>query len=663
MKRLLAYQIILALIATLSWSSIGWSRDLASDNFESYSIDSYPSSFWYNLFSGSNAKISSAYGIWGSKSFRLEGSPSWSRIDAHDLTYNNRITYQSWAYIPNSSRGAMVGFFEKQSNQAPAYNAIMFDNSGRIVIRDSGYSDTDLQAYSGNQWYLVIVAIDFNLNKMDVYINGTKKYSGSPRSSRSRCNIFGLATNNFSSSGTAVAYFDNVWFIDDAVITKEYHSSISTIGSFSQTPYIAGRNGKYAEVKLEFPGGFTNTSDVVLHYSHWYSQASGSVTGKIYISTSQQVTPPSASNDWETFWVGNATNLGTYVGSFTATNTMMDASLSINSYVQTHPSSYYYIAINNEAYADIGVYVLYIEGNGTSLSVYKCLYVESIPDPAITAILNELGFRVTTSATIPSDLSSYDLVICHEYSACNPSTAPYIGNFVKNGGGAILMGGTPSTFGGGGYSCNNIADWFGTSQYSNVGISDAKVVIDHPLGTSVVSNDVIEHCGGWGGAAVTNVAADVTILARWDYGSGNIHSFIRSHQNGRVAFWAGDVSYNNKNQELFRALCKYITTAVKTTMMGELPDSYHLFQNFPNPFNPTTTIEYNLEKAAFVTLNIYNTLGERINALVNEMKLPGKHSVIWDGTNEDGLKVASGIYFYQIKTNEFDDCKSMSLIK
>ncbi|MDZ7330905.1 MAG: hypothetical protein ONB31_02880, partial [candidate division KSB1 bacterium] len=368
MRRLMIYQIIFVIAIATGWAIPGWSKIIASDNFESYSVNSYPSSNWYNMFSGVEAKISSQYGVWGSQSFRLEGQTSWSRVDAKDVSYGNRIEYQVWVYIPNATRGAIVGFFRKEGNMAPSYNAIHFNNNGRIAIHDNGLSDIDLQAYSANRWYLVIVSIDFNQNKMDVYIDGIKKYSGGPRSSRSNCNSFALATNNFSGSGTAVAYFDNVWIIDNAMVTKNYHSTISSIGAFSQYPYTPGRNGKYAEVKLEFPGGLSNASDIVLHYSHWWSQLAGSAVGKIYISTSQQVTPQTSSNDWKTFWVGNATNLGTYVGSFTATNTQTDATVNISSYVQSHPSNYYYIAINNEASADIAVYVLYIMSNSGGAS-------------------------------------------------------------------------------------------------------------------------------------------------------------------------------------------------------------------------------------------------------------------------------------------------------
>ncbi len=293
--------------------------------------------------------------------------------------------------------------------------------------------------------------------------------------------------------------------------------------------------------------------------------------------------------------------------------------------------------------------------DGGGSKKHNCLYVVSTADQNIISILNELQFHVSTSNSIPADLTSYDLVICREYSACTPTTATYVGNFVKNGGGAILMRGTPSTFGGGGYSCSNIADWFGTGQYSNVGVSDARVVIDYPLGTSLVSNDVIDHCSGWGGAAVKNVAADVTVLAMWDYGDGNIHSFIRSHQNGRVAFWAGDVSYNEKNRELFTALCRWVanaTTLIENQKLTTLPEGYHLFQNYPNPFNPNTTISYALPQPAHVQVEIFDVNGQEVKRLVDQVCSAGVHSVVWNGTDEAQRKVPSGIYICRLSAGE-----------
>jgi len=95
-----------------------------------------------------------------------------------------------------------------------------------------------------------------------------------------------------------------------------------------------------------------------------------------------------------------------------------------------------------------------------------------------------------------------------------------------------------------------------------------------------------------------------------------------------------------------------------------IPTTYELSQNFPNPFNPSTTIRYGLPKAERVTLKIYNLLGEEVVTLVNdEPKAAGYHTAIWDGRNKIGGVVASGIYIYRIRSGSFISTKKLALVK
>ncbi|MFC1726436.1 T9SS type A sorting domain-containing protein [candidate division KSB1 bacterium] len=95
----------------------------------------------------------------------------------------------------------------------------------------------------------------------------------------------------------------------------------------------------------------------------------------------------------------------------------------------------------------------------------------------------------------------------------------------------------------------------------------------------------------------------------------------------------------------------------------EPPDNFILENNYPNPFNPETTIRYSIPKTADVKLAVYNVLGQEIKALVNENKKAGYHSVKWDGTNNYGVKVGSGIYIYRIRAGGFTESKKMVLLK
>jgi hypothetical protein len=105
-----------------------------------------------------------------------------------------------------------------------------------------------------------------------------------------------------------------------------------------------------------------------------------------------------------------------------------------------------------------------------------------------------------------------------------------------------------------------------------------------------------------------------------------------------------------------------ITGIVDRTSL-RLPDSFILHQNHPNPFNPSTNISYQLSKPSHVVLTIYNLLGQEINSLVNEIQAPGAISVIWDGRNEVGERVGSGVYFYQLQVNAEIQIKKMLLLQ
>jgi hypothetical protein len=91
----------------------------------------------------------------------------------------------------------------------------------------------------------------------------------------------------------------------------------------------------------------------------------------------------------------------------------------------------------------------------------------------------------------------------------------------------------------------------------------------------------------------------------------------------------------------------------------ELPLTYSLEQNHPNPFNPSTTINYQLAKDGFVTLKIYNVIGREVAVLVNQVKPAGKHTVEFNSTNN----LSSGTYFYELRSGDFVSTKKLMLMK
>ena len=95
----------------------------------------------------------------------------------------------------------------------------------------------------------------------------------------------------------------------------------------------------------------------------------------------------------------------------------------------------------------------------------------------------------------------------------------------------------------------------------------------------------------------------------------------------------------------------------------KVPDVFALYTNYPNPFNPVTTIAYDLAKAKKVELAVYNVLGQKIRTLVNDNRSIGRHIAIWDGKDDAGVPVTSGIYFYKIVAGDFVKSHKMALVK
>ncbi|MDD2332032.1 MAG: choice-of-anchor J domain-containing protein, partial [Candidatus Cloacimonetes bacterium] len=88
-----------------------------------------------------------------------------------------------------------------------------------------------------------------------------------------------------------------------------------------------------------------------------------------------------------------------------------------------------------------------------------------------------------------------------------------------------------------------------------------------------------------------------------------------------------------------------------------------LFNNYPNPFNPETTIRFSVKEASPVTIEIYNVKGQRVRTLVNETKASGNYDVTWNGKDNHGRNVSSGIYYYKMNAGKFSSTKKMILMK
>ena len=110
-----------------------------------------------------------------------------------------------------------------------------------------------------------------------------------------------------------------------------------------------------------------------------------------------------------------------------------------------------------------------------------------------------------------------------------------------------------------------------------------------------------------------------------------------------ISFYSNSVGIDNRNETF--------------------PQGFALEQNFPNPFNPVTTLRYDLPENSYVNVTVYDMLGRQVRTLVNTTQDAGFRSVIWNATNDYGKPVSAGIYLYQIQAGEFVQTKKMVLLK
>jgi hypothetical protein len=101
----------------------------------------------------------------------------------------------------------------------------------------------------------------------------------------------------------------------------------------------------------------------------------------------------------------------------------------------------------------------------------------------------------------------------------------------------------------------------------------------------------------------------------------------------------------------------YLLTGI-TQNDKDIPKEYKLYNNYPNPFNPTTNVQFSIVNVHYVTLKVFDILGRNVATLVNEQLQPGTYEVTWNAQN-----YTSGVYFYRLQSGDFTDTKRMLMIK
>jgi hypothetical protein len=154
----------------------------------------------------------------------------------------------------------------------------------------------------------------------------------------------------------------------------------------------------------------------------------------------------------------------------------------------------------------------------------------------------------------------------------------------------------------------------------------------------------------------------------WGQGSGRVYEVDNRNSqtiDARNNYWLNGATINGPvdtsdavSEDFCSGWPKIVVESSPT-----LPKEFALNQNYPNPFNSSTVIEFSLPEASAVTIQVYNILGQKVRTLADNLYPPGVHLARWDGRNQAGMQVSSGLYFLLVQTDTHTACKKMTLLR
>ncbi len=177
---------------------------------------------------------------------------------------------------------------------------------------------------------------------------------------------------------------------------------------------------------------------------------------------------------------------------------------------------------------------------------------------------------------------------------------------------------------------------------------------------AAVSSDAVFEARETEPGKLTILAADISGDVLNLAGNSLVTIPVKVQKNTRdaISVTLDNITLVGADGQAIPTLDKSFSIDIKT-----VPLTYALHQNFPNPFNPTTDIMFDIPKDGFVNLTIYNLTGQKVKTLVSRELNGGYHEVRWNGTNEHGAAVATGVYFYRLEAGSYQATKKMVLLK
>jgi hypothetical protein len=163
----------------------------------------------------------------------------------------------------------------------------------------------------------------------------------------------------------------------------------------------------------------------------------------------------------------------------------------------------------------------------------------------------------------------------------------------------------------------------------------------------------------------TAIKVTSTIIPATNSQLTNNYSFSDNEIEGQITYYYWLESVQASNNEFFGPVTAKIEQSEDDNGIDEIVLGNDLYSNYPNPFNPSTTISYSIAEASNVTIDIFNIKGQKINRIFSEyvQEVHTKRNIVWNGDDAAGNQVTSGIYFARIKTTSFTKTTKMLLTK
>ena len=186
---------------------------------------------------------------------------------------------------------------------------------------------------------------------------------------------------------------------------------------------------------------------------------------------------------------------------------------------------------------------------------------------------------------------------------------------------------------------------------------------DLGIGGGVFSaGNVLYFADAVNGLRVINIADPANLAEVSAFAPDSIGALRVTGRDSLLFLASGDINESSAVKNGLYIIKTDIPTAISENPV-ELPQQFTLHQNFPNPFNPSTTIDFDIEKSATIELKVYNLAGQLVRELVNRVLPAGRHSVTWDGRDQNGNLTGSGFYFYRLKSGQAFKTRRMLLLK